>query len=185
METPIALTDKDRVVSYWNNAAERITGFSSQEVVGRSCSDNILIHVNTNGENLCVGGCPLAQSIQDTLPRETDIYLHHKSGHRVPVNVRASVIQNEKGEVTHAIELFTDISNKNIIEMRIKELERVALLDQLTQLANRHYIASEINNKLEDFRKHSIPFGVLFFDIDHFKAVNDTYGHDMEIKYLN
>jgi diguanylate cyclase (GGDEF)-like protein/PAS domain S-box-containing protein len=192
MEIPIALSDqvlsslhdgvyitnKDRVVSYWNDAAERITGFSSQEVLGKPCSANVLIHVNAKGENLCVTGCPLAQSIQDTMPRETDVFLHHKSGHRVPVNVRTSVILNDKGEVTHAIELFTDISNKNITELRIKELERVALLDQLTQLANRHYIESEISKKLEDYRKHAIPFGVLFFDIDHFKSVNDTYGHD-------
>ncbi|MBL7006417.1 MAG: sensor domain-containing diguanylate cyclase [Spirochaetia bacterium] len=198
MEIPIALTDKvlsslhdgvyitdkDRVVSYWNAAAERITGFSSQEVVGKSCSDNILIHVNTKGENLCVSGCPLAQSIQDTIPRETEIFLHHKSGHRVPVNVRVSVIQNDEGEVTHAIELFNDISHKSITEMRIKELERVALLDQLTQLANRHYIESELKRRLEDYKNHSIPLGVLFFDIDHFKVVNDTYGHDAGDKIL-
>ena len=192
MEIPIALTDKilsslndgvyitdkNRVVRYWNDAAERITGFSSHEVVGKSCSDNILIHVNSEGQNLCVTNCPLAQSIQDTIPREADLFLHHKSGHRVPITVRTSVILNDKDEVTHAIELFTDISNKNITEIRIKELERFALLDQLTQLANRHYIESEINRKVEDFRNHSIPFGLLFFDIDYFKRINDTYGHD-------
>ncbi|NQT59887.1 MAG: sensor domain-containing diguanylate cyclase [Bacteroidetes bacterium] len=174
----VYITDKERIIRYWNYAAERITGFSSNEVVGKSCSDNILLHVNTEGKNLCVTGCPLAQSIQDNIPREADVFLHHKSGHRVPVNVRVSVILNDKGEVTHAIELFTDISSKNITEIRIKELERAALLDQLTQLANRYYIESEIGKKLEDFRKHSIPFGVFFIDIDHFKRVNDTYGHD-------
>jgi diguanylate cyclase (GGDEF)-like protein/PAS domain S-box-containing protein len=193
MEIPIALTDKilsslnegvyitdkNRIISYWNDASERITGFSSQEVVGKSCSANILIHVNAEGQSLCLSGCPLAQTIQDTIPRENDVFLHHKSGHRVPVNVRTSVILNNKGEVSHAIELFTDISNKNITEMRIKELERIALLDQLTKLANRHYIESEISRKLKDFRKYSIPLGILFFDIDHFKSVNDTYGHDV------
>lgn len=178
------ITDTKRKIVYWNKAAELITGFSEKEVVGQSCSDNILIHVNSKGENLCVMGCPLAQTLLDSMPREADVFLHHKSGHRVPVNIRVSVIRDEKNNITHAVELFNDVSSRNVTEMRVKELERAALLDHLTQLANRSYIESEIGKKLEDFKKLFIPFGLLFIDIDHFKKVNDTYGHDVGDKIL-
>ena len=61
--------------------------------------------------------------------------------------------------------------------MRVKELEKMALLDNLTQLANRNYIEREIQSRLEEKRRLNIPFGILFIDIDHFKKFNNTYGH--------
>jgi diguanylate cyclase (GGDEF)-like protein len=63
--------------------------------------------------------------------------------------------------------------------LRIKELEKLALLDNLTQLANRNYIEREAQNRFEEKKRFNIPFGILFIDIDHFKKVNDAYGHDI------
>ena len=57
--------DQNRVIQYWNRAAERITGYTAAEVVGRPCSDNILTHVDDHGANLCTGECPLAATIAD------------------------------------------------------------------------------------------------------------------------
>ena len=176
--------DRNRVITYWNKAAEQISGFTSAEVVGRSCSDNVLTHVNNSGRCLCQDMCPLAATIEDGVAREAKIYMHHKDGHRIPVSVRVSTIKNDAGEVIGGIELFSDISHLQANELRIKELEKLALLDNLTQLANRHYIDRELLSKLEEYQRYSIPFGVLLMDIDHFKRVNDTYGHDVGDKVL-
>ncbi len=59
----------------------------------------------------------------------------------------------------------------------MKEMEELMLLDPLTRLANRMYIEREISSCLEEFRRYAVPFGVIFFDIDRFKTINDTYGH--------
>jgi diguanylate cyclase (GGDEF)-like protein len=83
------------------------------------------------------------------------------------------------GNVIGAIELFTDISNQAANELRVKELEKMALLDNLTQLANRNYITKEFQNRLEEKKRFNMPFGILFIDIDHFKIFNDLYGHDV------
>jgi len=171
--------DKNRVITYWNRAAEQISGFSSEEVIGRSCADNILTHVDSDGNNLCTGLCPLAATISDKQPRETEIYMHHKDGHRIPVSVRVSALTNAKGDVLGGVELFTDISNQSANQLRIKELEKLALLDNLTQLANRNYIEKEIQGRFEEHKRLNVPFGILFMDIDHFKNFNDTYGHDV------
>ncbi len=170
--------NRDRVITYWNKAAEKISGFTAGEVIGSSCADNILTHVDSDGNNLCRGICPLAASIGDGKLREANVYMHHKDGHRVPVSVRVSVLRDPEGNITGGIELFSDISHQEANELRIKELEKLALLDNLTQLANRNYLEREFQNCLEEKRRFDMPFGILFMDIDYFKKINDRYGHD-------
>jgi len=181
------LVDKDRIITYWNKAAERISGFTAADVVGKSCADNILTHIDIDGNNLCENMCPLLATIEDRAPREAQIYMHHKNGHRIPISVRVTILTDENNDVIGAIELFTDISNQAANELRVKELEKMALLDNLTQLANRNYITKEILNRLEEKKRFDMPFGVLFIDIDHFKNFNDLYGHDvgdMVLKFI-
>jgi len=178
------IVDRERIIQYWNKAAERISGYTASEVVGRSCSDNILTHVDGDGNSLCLGMCPLAMTIADEVPREAEVFLHHKGGHRVPVSVRTSTLTDMNGNVIGGVELFTDISNHKSIELRVKELEEMALLDNLTRLANRNYIEKELFVLFEEKRRLAIPFGILFMDIDHFKRFNDTYGHDVGDRIL-
>jgi len=181
------LVDKDRIITYWNKAAERISGFTAADVVGKSCADNILTHIDIDGNSLCENMCPLLATIEDRAPREAQIYMHHKNGHRIPISVRVSTLTDEHNNIIGAIELFTDISNQAANELRVKELEKMALLDNLTQLANRNYITKEILNRLEEKKRFDMPFGVLFIDIDHFKNFNDLYGHDvgdMVLKFI-
>jgi len=144
--------DRDRVITYWNKAAER---------------------------SLCTGMCPLAATIADEKSREAEVYMHHKDGHRIPVSIRVSTLTDTDGKVLGGIELFTDISNQATNELRVKELEKLALLDNLTQLANRNYIEKEIQSRFEEKKRLNVPFGILFIDIDHFKNFNDIYGHNV------
>lgn len=171
--------DKNRVITYWNKAAEKISGFSAAEVVGKSCADNILTHVDSDGNSLCRGMCPLAQTIADGKSREIEVYMHHKDGHRIPVSVRVNTLTDDAGEIIGGVELFMDISKQDATSLRIKELEKLALLDNLTQLANRNYVESELQKRFEEKKRFEVPFGLLFMDIDHFKRFNDTYGHDV------
>ena len=172
-------TDTHRVITFWNHAAERITGYTAAEVLGRSCAANILVHVDTDGRSLCGGLCPLAMAMADSVGREAEVFLRHKDGHRVPVLVRTGPLKDRAGQVVGGIELFTDLSNILANNSRVRELEQLALLDNLTQLANRTYLLREIEARFEEMRRYGIPFGLLFMDIDFFKRFNDTYGHDV------
>lgn len=174
----VYIVDRDRRIIYWNKAAERISGFSSEDVIGRGCADNILCHLDDTGANICRGECPLAATLKEGTPRDAEIFLHHKNGHRVPVSVRITALHDQDGKVIGGVEIFSDISSKAADEQRLKELEKLALLDSLTQLANRHYLERELEARLEEMSRYGIPFGVVFMDIDDFKMVNDRYGHD-------
>ncbi len=173
------IVDKDRVIRFWNKAAERITGFAAWEVLGTPCSKDILMHVDEEGNDLCRGMCPLALAMATGKNRDAEVYLHHKKGHRVPVWVRAGVLRNSEGEVVGAVELFSDMTSIEANRLRLMELERLAMLDALTGLPNRRYMEHEIKTRIEERKRLKVPFGVLFMDIDHFKSFNDTHGHEV------
>jgi len=59
----VYFVDRNRRIIYWNKAAEDLTGYKSSEVTGKHCRDNILVHVDDTGKNLCEEGCPLQKSI--------------------------------------------------------------------------------------------------------------------------
>jgi diguanylate cyclase (GGDEF)-like protein/PAS domain S-box-containing protein len=174
----IYFVDNDRRITFWNKGAERITGFSADEVVNKFCYNNILNHVSENGKKLCLGGCPLHKTIEDGETREAAVYLHHKDGHRVPVSIRAvSLMEND--EVIGAVEVFVDDSEKHEVLKNLEEYKVIAMRDQLTDLPNRRYIDSFLASRYNEYKVLGINFGVLFMDIDKFKNFNDIYGHDI------
>ncbi len=174
----VYFVDTERRITRWNQAAEQITGYTAEEVIGSRCADNILVHVDEAGTVLCNTHCPLSACLIDNQPQETELYLHHKDGHRVPVLVRATPLRNQVGEIIGVAELFTDISEKAANSLRIKELENLSLLDSLTQLANRHFLEEELTARFEEMSRYGLSFGLLFIDIDNFKRFNDEFGHD-------
>lgn len=178
------LVDRDRSIIYWNHVAEKITGYRADEVIGRRCRDNILVHVDEKGKNLCQGRCPLAATIDDGTLRDAEVYLHHKDGHRVPVWVRAAPLRDTAGNIIGAAELFTDLSVGNAITTKVQQLEKLSFLDSLTQLANRRYLEMELDSRISEKKRYDTDFGIVFMDIDRFKRINDTYGHGVGDRVL-
>ncbi len=178
------ITDCERRITFWNSAAERITGYSAAEVIGKSCGDNILCHVDASGHNLCKNSCPLSQTILTNSCQQKEVFLHHKAGHSIPISVRVTPMYDSRGELVGAIELFRDLSNRQMTEQRIKQLEELTQLDHLTRLANRAHLEQELNSRMEEQLRTGQPFGILFIDIDHFKQINDRYGHAVGDDFL-
>ncbi len=178
LDAGVYFVDRSRNITYWNKAAERITGFPADAVIGRSCSANILRHIDAGGTDLCESACPLVETITEGNPHVAEVYLHHRDGHRVPVSVRASPIRDKEGQVIGAVELFTDNSSKDAIMDKVRDLEQLALLDPLTRMGNRRSIEMHLTGRLNELMRYDYPFGVIMMDIDHFKKFNDTYGHD-------
>jgi diguanylate cyclase (GGDEF)-like protein/PAS domain S-box-containing protein len=169
--------DRQRLITYWNPAAERITGYDGPSVVGRHCFDNLLGHVDDGGRPLCLDRCPLVQCMAGRRGVEAEIYLHHRDGHRVPVHVRCQPVRDPDGTVVGAVEIFNEDGTYREAVKRIGTLELLSSADTLTSLANRRAADLTLRNRLRDMEELGWPLGVLFADIDHFKQFNDLYGH--------
>ncbi len=171
------IVDTERKIRYWNRAAEEISGYSREEMEGRFCHDNILRHMDEKGTLLCLNGCPLHAAMADGEPKKADVFLHHKEGHRVPIQVRITPLRDGAGKVIGAVEIFSEDFYRLHSEQRIRELENKALRDPLTGLFNRYFGGDKIEGFLREYRKIGTSFGIIFLDVDDFKRINDGMGH--------
>jgi diguanylate cyclase (GGDEF)-like protein/PAS domain S-box-containing protein len=178
MSDGVYFVDQDRKILYWNEGAFRLTGYTAEELLGRHCQDNILCHVDHIGTKLCLEGCPLSASLADGEAHRANVFLRHKEGRRVPISVRVQPIKAVDGSIAGAIEIFSDDSAKVEAQRRIEGMERLAFLDHLTGLSNRRFMKMSIRTALSEYKVHKAPFGMLMFDLDGFKAINDTFGHN-------
>jgi diguanylate cyclase (GGDEF)-like protein/PAS domain S-box-containing protein len=173
----VYFVDKERVITYWNKGAERLSGFSAEEVVGKTCA-SFLKHIDENGKVLCGDGCPLLDTMIDGNPRQAEVFMLHKLGQRVPVLVQAMPMKEDE-ETLGAVEIFHDISPLKFAQARIRELTDVAFLDKLTQVYNRAGLDKFIDTWFNDFKLNNYPFGIIFIDVDNFKQINDQFGHQI------
>lgn len=171
----IYIVDKNRQILYFNQVASQISGFSSGETEGFFCYDNILNHIDDHGTNLCINGCPLVHTIETNTISDHYVFLHHKLGHRLRVHVRAIPVM-EDGEVIGAIEVFTDETQKNLLQQQLDIQQKLLMIDPLTGLFNRRFMDEKLEVIIKE-RPEDQPFGFLFIDIDNFKDINDIYGH--------
>jgi phosphoserine phosphatase RsbU/P len=124
------ITDRQRRIVFWNRAAERITGWSAEEVVGKSCQDNILVHVDKDGHQLCgKEHCPLHRSIVTGQPSAAPVlvFAQHKARSRTPVEVMVSPVRDPSGEVIGGIEVFRDLTEYMHDQLRAKRIQDMAV----------------------------------------------------------
>ena len=107
----VFFVDSNKTITYWNRAAENITGYTCEDVVGKSCSDNILVHVDEKGTPLYDSGCPLQAVIEDGKSREINAFLKHLDGHMLPVLVKVNAIHDANGSIIGGIQSFNDNSS--------------------------------------------------------------------------
>ena len=177
MSDGVYFVDCERRILYWNEGASQLTGYKAEELLGRFCQDDILCHVDALGRNLCLDGCPLAASIADGCLHQENVFLRHKEGRRVPVSVRVQPIRAADGTLIGAVEIFSDDSARQEARRKTEAMERLAFLDQLTQLPNRRFLEMSLHTALSEYKVHKDPFGILVIDLDRFKEINDTFGH--------
>ncbi len=176
----IYFVDSDKKITFWNKSAERITGYSSSEVFGKSCSDNILRYIDESGNGVCMEDLCMRSKANE----EAEVYLHRKDGVRVPVFVSASPVLDKRNNVLGIVEIFRENIELLAIKERLKELEEKAVLDPLTGIPNKRFMYIEIEKRIDEYKRYGSSFGIYYIDIDDFKRVNEMYGNDVGDKVL-
>jgi len=179
MHDGVYFVNRERKITYWNGGAAQLSGYTADQVVGRHCFDNLLCHVDEAGTLLCASQCLLSEVMQEGRARPVDIYLRHKDGYRLPVSVQVLPMRNSTGDIVGAVEVFSESSAKKKVEKRVGELEQLAFRDPLTGLPNRRNLELKVEQALEEHRRFSRLHGLLLFDLDRFKEVNDSHGHEV------
>ncbi len=111
----IYVVDPSCRILFWNKPAERITGWRAEEVVGKRCSEDILVHVDSHGRPLCSPDhCPLHKAIATGMPAGKPYVLYAKcrDGRRIPVSVTVAPLRDDSGHVIGGVEVFRDESQR-------------------------------------------------------------------------
>jgi diguanylate cyclase (GGDEF)-like protein/PAS domain S-box-containing protein len=174
----VYVTGPDRTIVYWSAGAERITGYSAEEVVGRRCDENLLGHTDLDGSRICLSGCPLQDCIDTGKEHAiSEVFLQRKDGERLAVYVKTALFEID-GE-RYGVEIFGELESVAGKELagRIQELSESAVSDPLTGLFNRRYLDAALSQQFAMFKRLGRRYGVIQVDIDDVKTINDTLGH--------
>jgi sigma-B regulation protein RsbU (phosphoserine phosphatase) len=147
----VYVCDLDRRITHWSRAAERITGWRREDVVGRQCFDSVLCHVDKDDHLLCGEEfCPLHRAmITDSgSTGSLLVYAQGKDGRRIPMHVAVAPIRNDAGQVIGGVETFRDASTMAQDLERAKAIQELALQNDLPEdprvKFTMHYVPHEI-----------------------------------------
>jgi diguanylate cyclase (GGDEF)-like protein/PAS domain S-box-containing protein len=180
----IFFVDTDGRITYWNKGAVSLTGYSPTDVVGRNYCD-IFKPLDKHGINLCESStCPIRRVLDSSQVSEVEAYICHKEGHLLPISIRIAPVREVDRHFVVAVEIHSSSSPRYAMRQRLEELQEMAMHDPLTGIANRRFVELSLAARLEEFRRYGFPFALLFTDVDNFKQINDTYGHNVGDRVL-
>ena len=123
--------------------------------------------------------------MRDGKPRESRIYIHHKSGYAVPGILRAVPIRDAQGRVVGAVESFAERPWVSMRRPPDSDLVVGHGLDAVTHLPDFPFTGSYLGSRLKYAAEHNIPFGLLCIQMDHFDTLTATHGLDAAENILN
>ncbi|MGR9014435.1 MAG: EAL domain-containing protein [Gammaproteobacteria bacterium] len=171
----IFISDKDNCIIRCNKACEQLTGFSAEELIGQ----NPRIFRSDYQDDYFYK--QMWQSINDEGFWQGEVWNKHKDGSVFPGWLTISTIKDADAEIAQYLAIFTDLSNIKKAEQDIRQL---AFYDALTQLPNRTLFSDRIQQAVSQAERQHNHFVLLCLDIDHFKNINDSLGHEAGDKLL-
>lgn len=165
----IFITDIDVRIIKANPAFSRLTGYANEEVIGRN--PRFLqsgIHDHAFYQDMW-------QALRDTGEWSGEVWDRRKSGEIFPEILSINAVRDREGVLTHYIALFSDITTQKQVQ---EQLNDMATHDALTGLPNRIALSAKLHQSLVTASQHNRLVAVCFVDLDEFKPINDTYGHE-------
>lgn len=164
----ILITDTDKVIISVNPALVSLFGYSEAELLGQTPS------MLRSGQHSNEFYQQMWQQLTEQNYWQGEVVNKHKNGTVLPVQLSISAVFNEARQISHYAAVFTDLS-----EIRATEAEMMFLSehDELTHLPNRQLFLQIAEQAIKTARRDHVYAAVLVLDLDHFKDVNDSYGH--------
>lgn len=170
----VYVLDAGGLITYVNPEAERLLGWSWQELLGQH-AHNLFHHHTSEGTALPEDECAIKQVIESgRVYRNENETFWRKDGSSMPVSVSSSPIIRE-GRVEGSVVAFADITER---KQQQDEIHKLAYYDILTSLPNRRLLLERLHQALAQARRYHRSLAVMFLDLDHFKEINDSLGHE-------
>jgi diguanylate cyclase (GGDEF)-like protein/PAS domain S-box-containing protein len=166
----ILVTDANRCILRVNQAFTEITGYSAEEVVGM---DPRLLSSGRHDGNFYAA---MWASLHTTGAWKGEIWNRRKNGEVYPERLSITAVKDEYGAVMNYVASLADITQHKAAEEEIKTL---AFFDPLTRLPNRRLLLDRLQQALVSSVRSNRSGAILFIDLDNFKNLNDTLGHDI------
>jgi diguanylate cyclase (GGDEF)-like protein/PAS domain S-box-containing protein len=162
-------------VTYLNTVAEKLTGWTRTEAAGRPVEEVFSIFDATTRESAVN---PMAAAIKGntTVLLQPNSVLVRRDGVEAAIEDSAAPIHDRRGQVTGAVMVFHDVSTTRALSLR---MSHQAQHDSLTDLPNRILLQDRLNLAMALTQRHGQKLAVLFLDVDRFKNINDSLGHDV------
>lgn len=165
----IMVTDADNHIELINPAFSQITGYGIEEVKGRNPS---ILSSHRNPPHLYDA---MWESLRSTGKWEGEIWNRRKDGEVYPEYLAITLVRDDEGQIVHHIGLFMDISRRKQYE---QDIWYKANFDTLTDLPNRKLLSERLGHELKMAEHDGRKLAVMVLDLDRFKYINDTQGHD-------
>jgi len=165
----VVITDVQGTVMRVNQAYTNITGYSAAEVIGKNSS---LLSSGRHDKDFFRD---MFASLTEKGLWEGEIWNRRKGGDIYPERMIITAVYNGE-EISHYVGIFSDISEKKASE---EEIERLAFYDPLTGLPNRRLLLDRLEQAVISTKRHNNFGAVIYMDLDYFKSLNDTLGHQI------
>jgi len=160
----------DGRITTWNNGAAKMYGYSADEIVGKS----VKVLAPQGGEQEIVDLLAIVESGKSVVHYETTRL--RKDGRQIDVSLSLSPIRDSEGAIRGISTIARDITERKAAE---RQIEHLAFYDLLTQLPNRRLLLDRLQQALAGTTRSRREGALLFIDLDNFKILNDTCGHDV------
>ncbi|MEX0729738.1 MAG: diguanylate cyclase [Aquisalimonadaceae bacterium] len=164
----VGVLDADLHILWVNSAYSRITGYSLEEIQGKTPK------VLRSGHHDSAFYAQLTDKVFNEGAWSGEIWRRRKNGEIFPAMLNVNAIRDSNGVITHIIDMFSDIGDYKNHQSRV---EFLVSHDALTELPNRYLLMDRLASTLRRAERRNQMMALLFIDLDNLKMVNDTYGH--------
>jgi len=182
IQDPFGIIDKNFCIIKVNESYAKMRGLTIEQLIGKRCYE-----VLRKRKNIC-DNCLVQKTFETAKPCTKEKLIHTTNGSQMWIEIYTYPILDKHGNVSNVIEYTRDITKRKRIETErdilIDKLQTLSNTDELTGLYNRRALIEKLGEEIKRAKRYNSELSLIICDLDFFKEINDSYGHDIGDRVL-